>query len=60
MEEPEAHLYPTLQRKVFETIFSLAEDFGVQLIVTSNSQQIFSCVDVRILIILLSYLCYFR
>jgi predicted ATP-dependent endonuclease of OLD family len=60
MEEPEAHLYPTLQREVFETILSLAEDFGVQLIVTSNSQQIFSCVDVRILIILLSYLHYFR
>lgn len=47
LEEPEAHLYPFLQQGVFELIFMLVHTYNVQLIVTTNSKQIFSSVDVR-------------
>jgi len=42
IEEPEAHLYPTLQDSLIVLILQLAIENHVQLFITTNSQHIFS------------------
>jgi hypothetical protein len=40
IEEPEALLYPTLQRKLLEVLFEVTTTYQIQLIVTSNSDLV--------------------
>ncbi len=47
VEEPEAHLHPTLQQSFAILLLDLARQHKVQLFITTNSEHIFSSVPVR-------------
>jgi len=52
IEEPEAHLYPTIQESFIQLLTSLADEYKVQLFLTTNSQNVLSRLNVDDVVVL--------
>ncbi|MEL6320267.1 MAG: AAA family ATPase [Cyanobacteria bacterium J06626_14] len=55
IEEPEAHLHPQLQRKVFSTLFQVSQETPQSLIVTTHSPNIASVTPFNQIVLLRSH-----